>query len=92
MSGIQGERIDPHRQHGERVNGQRSFPAIITLLLVNYFVSHHRVHSLEAMRLVQHNAAAHRTHHAGQNDKQSDAADVLLVARIVLQNNLVQQR
>lgn len=44
------------------------------------------------MRLVQHNATAHRTHHASQNDEQSDATDVLLHARIILQNDLVEER
>lgn len=44
------------------------------------------------MCLVQHNAAAHRSHHTSQNNEQSNAADVLLHARIILQNDLIQER
>lgn len=63
--------------------------SVVSLCIINFHGQFGRfllacVHSLEAMRFVQHNAAAHRTHHAGQNDKQSDAADILLVAWIVL--------
>lgn len=49
-------------------------------------------HSLETMRLIQHNATAHRSHHAGQHNKQPDASDIRLAARIVLENDLIEQR
>lgn len=38
---------------------------------------------LKTMCFIQYNAAAHRTHHTGQDDEQPDTSNILLVARIV---------